>query len=368
MASNQLTWPGNGSLSGKQYEQSLLAVSPSLVLGWEGIYLWKTLEDGSAGSYDFSTIIQDYNAVTGWNGSSHVKPRRFMIMVWAQDFAHTDPTASLPSYITSNSAYGPGADGSHYGYWPLGNYGSSAAIWRPAVMSRIQALFAALANTKLPDGYTFDTSPYVEAVMFQETSLSLANGSDYSDSTMAAQWQSLNGSMASAFPHTNIVCQANYMQNASTTYSLVQSFPGTRTALGSPDVSGGPTTVADYGGLTWGQGAYAGYQPNSSGAWMSGGTDLRASLAGIFNVQQPDLDSYAPSALFTQANSTLQSTHVVWTVLMGDTNASNWLGSAGDPSSWSTASGGVLAMLVNSTLSRTGCPSSYSGSGGCNTN
>ena|ERR1022692_4302598 len=159
MASNQLTLPGNGKLPAKQVEQALLASSPGSALGWEGIYIWKTMEDGTAGSYDFSTLIADYNAVTGWNGSAHVKPRRFMIMVMGEDFNHTDPTISLPTYITANSAYGAGSDGSHYGQWTLGTYGSTAAIWRPAVMARIQALFAAMASTKLPDGYTFDTSP-----------------------------------------------------------------------------------------------------------------------------------------------------------------------------------------------------------------
>jgi hypothetical protein len=372
MGSNQQTLPGNGKLSAKQTEQTLLAVSPKSVLGWEGIYVWKTMEDATAGAYDFATLIADYNAVTGWNGSTHVNPRRYMVMVWAQDFSHTDPTRTLPTYITSNSAYGSGSDGSHYGYWNLGTFGQSAAIWRPAVMARIKALFAAMASTRLPDGFTFDTSPYVEAVMFQETSLSLASGSDYTDASLVTQWQDLNASMATAFPHTNVASQANYLATQGPLYSLVQSYPSTRSAASGPDVFGGGTVVNDSGGgITWGQAAYVGYRYNGS-AWVAGGTDLRGVVAGIFNIQQPDLTydgAYTPGQLFTQGDSTLHSTHLVWTAMEGQSPSSaNWLGSAANIGSWAAGGDGVLATIVSSPLSHTSCPSNYGKYGGCNTN
>jgi hypothetical protein len=364
MASYQRTYAGNGKLPDKQAEQAMLAASPPEALGWEGIYIWQAMEDTTAGRYDFSTLITDYNAVTGWNGTTHVSPRRFMIMVWAEDFFDTDPTIrTLPTYLTSDSAYGPGFDGTHYGYWTLGTYGSTAAVWRPAVMARVEALFDAMASTALPDGFTFDTSPYVEAVMFQETALSLAAGSDDSPSAEKAQWQGLNTAMATAFSHTNVACQANYPGsngNESDMYDLVETFSVTRTAASGPDL------LPTFGSLTWGQWSYEGYQWNGS-AFVTGGSDLRGVVAGIFNIQSDYGPSGTPAEIFAQGDGELHATHLVWTAFTGATNqASNWYGTASNVSVWTPANGGVLRTIVGSPLTHVGCRSTYGALGGCN--
>jgi len=229
-------------------------------------------------------------------------------------------------------------------------------------MARIEALFAAMAATPLPDGFTFDTSPYVEAVMFQETALSLAKGSDDSASAEKTQWQALNASMAASFAHTNVACQANYpgsTGNAGDMYDLVQTFAATRTAASGPDLS--PTL----GTLTWGQWSYEGYQWSGS-AFVTGGTDLRGVVPGIFNIQSDYGTTGTPAEIFAQGDGELHATHMVWTAFEGASNvSSNWTGTASSASAWTTANGGVLGTIVGTPLTHVGCPSAYAALGGC---
>jgi len=206
--SSAYTTLGNAALSQKQGEIAIVRAGPSQVLGIQDTYFWRTLENGGAGVYDFSTIDKDYvqltTGSTTWSPGNpfpgYNSPRRLGIYVMNEDwFSSGNPaTRNLPDYLLNSSAYGPvGPDGIHYGYWTMSGSGgagtgSSAALWRPSVMGRVIALGRALAAHVLPDGLTVDTSPYVEMVaMFGETSQqpSPATDSTYSGSRWWLKWR-----------------------------------------------------------------------------------------------------------------------------------------------------------------------------------
>jgi hypothetical protein len=363
------------------------------------------------GVYDFSTIDTDYVNITGYTSGStssavYNAPRRLAIYILHTDYFTSNPAARvLPDYLLNNSAYGPGYNGQLTGYWTTTGAqgqgtGSVVAFWRPAVMARLQALMTALANHVLPDGYTVDTSPYVEWVKaFLETCDDPENpaspsGNGASDTAadptytvpgQVAQMQALNTTIAAAFPHTNFATPANFLTSAPSMYSLVQTFASSRSGESGPDVFGyssGQNVCVGLCGLTFGQASYIGLMPPPSGnpwstAWVSGGVDLRGSIPAIVTVECTEMVTncgvhYTAADLFQQANTTLHATHIAWSYILpgqysNGTSDVLWWGSASGQSSWSaSASGGVLATIVSSPLSYTACPKSYVS--GCNTN
>jgi hypothetical protein len=391
MASGQVTTPGNGSLSAKQGEISMMRSSPATVLGWAGVYTWGDFEPTNAGGYTFADLDTDYKQVTGYTSGTttsavYNSPRRMMVSLGTADYWSTNPTHGnfLPAYILSNSTYGPaGADGVHFGYGQIGNYGNAAAWWRTSVQGRLIALFQALATHVLPDGYTVDTSPYIEAIMSDETALAFTGSSDYNATAYLAGLQAVYPAIVAVFPHTNVGLENNYTPGAAQAVTLEDWLPSQRIAASGPDVFGASSCfcVNNSGGVgvTWGQAAYAGFSftgnnsANPPNGWASsGGTDLRGTVASLFNVQYPDLvtDGFQPSDIFTQGETNLRANYLIWTAVSGASPSSaNWLGSASNMSSWqASSSGGVLATIVGSPITQTSCPSNYASAGGCNTN
>ena len=381
----------------KASEISLVRSGPSQVLGWEGYYFWRSMENAED-TYDMSSagsgLDADYAAITGYtsgSGSSAVysSPRRMGIYILHTDYFNANPSArAVPNYLLDNATYGPiGPDGTYYGYWTTTGSGgtgtgSVVAFWRPVVEARYVALLSGLAKHVLPDGYTVDTSPYVEWVkLFLESADSpeLTTDSSYNVTEYLAQLEALNLAAASAFPHTNVVCTINWLDDPNDIVTLSDSLATHRSGSGGPDIAGYSSgqNFNDNGGiagLTWGQMAYIGLLPPSSGnTWVTGGTDKRGVVPYLGTIQNTETvyngsHNYTPADLFEQANATLKATHVAWQNVSGQTGslaAANWLGTASSLATWSAStSGGVLAEVVNSTLATTACPSSYAN--GCN--
>jgi hypothetical protein len=396
---------GNSNLSTKIAEANMVRSGPQQVLGYEQYYYWRTFEQGGAGVYDFSTLDTDYVNITGYTGgkttsASYNAPRRLGIYFLHTDyFTQNAASRLLPDYLLSNSVYGAGADGQHTGYWTTtgsqgAGTGSVVAFWRPAVMARLQALMTALAHHVLPDGYTVDTSPYVEWIKpYLEScddpenpnggAMDTAADPTYTTASYLAQLEALNVTMAAAFPHTTYATTANFMLDPGSAYSLVQTFASSRSGESGPDVFGyssGQNVCNGLCGLTFGQAAYIGLKPNSGSwntPWVTGGTDLRGVVPAVLTVQCTEMVSdcgahYSAADLFQQANSVLHASHIAWSYIVAGqyahgTSDDLWYGTASGASNWNAAtSGGVLATIVNNPLTYTACPKSYTS--GCNTN
>jgi hypothetical protein len=265
------------------------------------------------------------------------------VMIWAEDFRSTDPANSIPNYILTDATYGAGYDGSRYGYWQLGTFGSTAAVWNSAVEARIAALFAALASQTSPysNGYTYDTDPYFEAVTFQETSLSFVStpGGYPGLSGAKTQWQNLIANMVASFPHTLILDQQNYWYQGSPTDAT--SLTNADSAIGA--ASSSPDVYYPQASLPWGPLSYLGV--------TAGSTNQVGKAPSVALVEDPDYGFTSLANITFSALTTLKASHVFWEM-------QNW-DSAG------------LLTNVNANPIPSGnqvCPSYYSGRGGCNSN
>jgi len=403
-ATANYTRPGNPTAGNKQSEINMVRSAPGSVLGILESYYWRVFENSTAGNYDFSVLDTDYTNITGYvsgsgSGAKYNAPRRLIINTYLSDYFNADPSqAAVPDYILNSSTYGPvGPDGSHNGYSVSSGMGSGAcgsqgacgaiaAIYRASVMNRAIALMQALAAHTLPDGYTVDTSPYVEAVIpILETATTVpvgVNDSTWSDANTIAQLGRLEAAMNTAFPHTNIAIPSNWMSTNGNAGVVVQNLLPSRAGESGPDTFGYSSGQGSGGGLTAltpGQLSYIGGM---------GGTDMRGLLPEIANVQNTELIGeyghyYAPCDILQQGAQTLHATHMTWQIVTGmpgsgmssqDVTA-NWYGSAGSQSSWNgggDTAGGVLTTIVNNTycnggsaLTTTACPTSYTS--GCNT-
>lgn len=319
------------------------------VQGYQTLSTWNNLET-ALGVYDFSSFVSDFNYL-----QSVLPGARYAMVIWGQTFSGTGSGASgTPAYILNDpGTYGSGFDGVHGGYWALdpgsGPSGGSAALWRAPVMNRYAAMFEALANTSFTttagplagQTFTFNNHPLIEFVSTQETSLSLATGSDYNDNTFATQYGLLMNRIAAAWTHTISASSANFTRTQATMNTVIDNLnvPGSTIANSAPDVVS--TTVT-----SWGQKVYSGNHWN--GTTFSGGTDYRGKFPYIAIAQSATYTS----ASFSLANylaeaQALQASHLCLTIVTSGTY------------NWNTA---VKPFInANSPLAVPPCPVNYAG-------
>lgn len=316
------------------------------VLGWRGIYTWGALEP-QKGQYDFSAIDAEL-AILKTHYSS---PKRIGVLISAAAYGRTTPDAStLPQYLLSDPAYGPGKNGTSHGYWATSS-SYNAALWRPAVMDRFIALIQAL-------GAHYNNEPAFEVVMLPETSSAVfGDAPDFTGAALLAQEKRLVTAAVAAFPNTNVSIQNNYMATQADTNALVIFAQQSRVAQNGPDVLGN-SVVLKYGpgkGYSWGQQCLLGLAVSAGCS-----TDLRGSMPVIHDVQEPEMDGtqfsgsgspFTPQDLFNNAHGNLHASHIFWT----------WLGGSG-PGNWRS----VATMIASNPVTFTACPASYS-SAGCQT-
>lgn len=349
--SYQLVYSGNSNWAARKAEidQSL---NQANVLGYMDIHLWPSIENDTAGNYNWANIDQARSYI-----ASNYPGKRYAVMIWSQQFFGTDPSVSIPSYITGNSVFGPSPVGGSSGWWSYGGGGLTAAIWRPAVSARIQALFAALAAHTSPyttgGPYTYDTDPYFEAVAFQESSISLSSEGDYTFNAYQTQWQNILASMTASFPHTNALDQNNFLGYTGTSQGATANTTRTdalaRAAISSPNVHVAKTdwTWGQYAYIGAGNGGTAGFSP------LAGKAPYMSLVEGPGDYLSGTQTQLMATAINAATNNGLQSSHVFWNI------NNNGNGVAGD---WGT----VVLPSINANpvpgLNRT-CPSNY---GSCN--
>lgn len=347
MGSNNI----NGGHDSNANEFNVCAAAGAKVLGWFGIYTWSQFETAD-GVYDFSMLVNHFNALQAKKPGA-----RFGIMIWCETFSGVTVSFGIPQYILTNSMYGPGADGIHFGYWPLnfgnGNAGGTAAIWRPAVNERYTRLFERLAKASFlttagpyaGQTFTFDTHPLIEAIHDQESSLSLATGSDYNEITFANQCVARYIRSAAAFPHTTFAPQINYLNGSPPAVgTLVTGAFNARCGMSWPDTNGVALRKGVSPGVSWGQHFYRGDAYDGVN-FVAGGTDRRGQMPCVAWVQQPDYTPYTAVDMLAGMQA-LQATHGIWTYVVGGN---------GD---WVSA---VLPMINANAINNTACPANYNG-------
>lgn len=150
-------------------------------------YYWDALEQTTLGTYDFSTIITDFNAwqaAVAANGNSGAVGH-FIPMVGDYHNSALTPAGlstynprfgGIPQYILNNPAtYGSMPNNGFGGWIPTSWNGTTwgfqrAALWRAAVTARRNALAQALAATSFTttagpysgQTFTFDSHPLIE--------------------------------------------------------------------------------------------------------------------------------------------------------------------------------------------------------------
>lgn len=387
----------NGSNAGPQKaaEIAVVRAGPAAILGWEGNYYLRAMfNNGSTfdGSNAGCGFDQDYVAATGYvsgttTSAIYNSPRRVCAYIYHTDFFDPNPAdRCVPDAWLNSATFGPiGPDGVHYGYWTTtgehgAGTGSVAAYWRSAISTPYGNLFAAFGSHVLPDGYTVDTSPYIEWVKIM---LETADGpegatdSSYSAANELAALEALNVAARAGLPHTNVGCTLNYLEAGDTDLlALAAHCLANKVAFSGPDVFGltsGNTVTGAFGGLTNGQGAYAGLKPGpgDSTPWVSGGIDYRGQVPFLATVQGTELGylaTYTGLDIFNQCNTTLHATHVAWSYITPASaggvvpTGNQWLGSASTIAQWMTAPGtwgGLLDMIVANPLTHTPYPSAY---------
>lgn len=338
MGSNNVN--GTGASNGSEF--TILAASGAKVLGWFGIYTWRQFETAD-GVYNFSPMAADFNALQAKKPGA-----RFGGQIWAELFSGTTVAFGIPQYILTNSIYGPGQDGIHFGYWTGQNGGGFAAIWRALVNDRYARMFEALANTSFlttagpyaGQTFTWDTHPLVEAFFDQETSLPVTAGSDYNESTYSAQCVARYARMGAAFDHTNFGALINDMSGSAGPVGLAVTgaFNG-RCGMAWPDTQGAST-----GSVTWGQHFYRGDQLSGT-TFIPGGTDRRGQMACLGWVESPDYNSWTAQDMFN-GMAALKVTHAIFTLVQGGNANSNWTSA-------------VLPMINANTIPNAACPLNY---------
>jgi hypothetical protein len=363
----------NGGNGRNANDFATLASSGSNIVGWIGVALWPALET-SENVYAFvTTIIQDFNALQAAVPGAH-----FGYSIESRVFGSVSTSTSpvgqvVPSYILTSSAYGDngsgvGPDGTHYGYCMANLSGGvylemAAAIWRPIVMARKQALFTALANFSFETtagpyaGQTFTpfNHPLWDYILDGDESDLAAQGpgiTDYSWSKLLAQIQVFDAALVAAWPHTVALGCFNWAGQGGT--------PDTMTALNAsaqaigmgwscPDVYGigsnpsGGTPNID----TDAQQALIG-NTYSGGAWNIGGSqDQRGRMPIVPNIQYPDYGHGGASV--AQILSVCQTLGA---------NAILWVNKTGAPGDWVTQ---VLPVINGTPDLVTACPVNLNG-------
>ncbi|MDE2104657.1 MAG: hypothetical protein KGL39_45900 [Patescibacteria group bacterium] len=311
------------------------AWSGSNVLGYQAYYNWHLLEN-TKNSYNFSAITSDFlDLQANCPGARFIPTLIFADYLYIPSVTATI-SGGVPSYILADpTTYGTGPNGYQGGY-ALANWDGTAwdlvtpMFWNNNVIARIEALYAALAATVIPDGlgYTFDTHPLIEGINdATELSLDYVSGgnpnSSYTSAGFYANYTSLNNAVPGYFPHTSFVpYTASYgLSPGSTTAinNLDSAITNDKTAgcsLSTSDVYG------DITALTWGQHLYIGDAWNGTG-WNTGaGNDRRGQMSYWACVQSPDYDRNTGGSTYTQAvqniynvsTSTLQASHILWCI------------------------------------------------------
>lgn len=351
--SNNIYSNSNANTKWPQVQQEIdlaLKNNPN-VAGIYTIHTWPEIET-SFGNYNWANVDREAAYI-----QQNYPGKRFGVFIFAQDFAHTDPTSqSVPGYVLSNpGTYGVGYDGSRGGYWQLGNYGSTCCWWRASIKGRLAAMFDNLANhTRTGYAFNYNNDPFFEMISFQESALDLASAPpDYSIGSSQTQWEALHAGIAGSFPNCNVADQNNFFAYTQSSPTVTGNVMLANVAAGvcpsSPDIytsQPNPQTA-----FTWGQLAWIG----SAAGGTPGFTSQRGKSMYISFVEAPDYTRSGGIPAITQsALNVLFSPQVWWTVIQDSSN----------PGNWPNVLANINAVPIPS--ANKVCPTNYAQRGGCN--
>ena len=360
MASYTALMPGD-TQSKIQYELDDLAAWNNIV-GYRVLTTWGALEP-APGKYDFSALDATLNSFR----TKFSKPKHLVLVVLPGLFASSlgdNDGSAVPLYIQQDAAYGASPVAGRYGWWGKNSAGASsgayvAAMFRPAVMDRYIALVRAL-------GARYDGDPNFEAIMFQEDSwmIGLYYGApDYDKAANVAQLKRMLLAATAAFPHTNVIMQNTWLEDAGPTQDFELWMVNNRIAPSSADTIGQSAYGMGYQD-SWGVQAYEGI--TAPGSTYAGG-DLRSRARAMMDVESFDISGnyyakwggpFTPADVVTALNQTYRASHAFWTRFSGTEGVRGGGGTVAQTAPaavWST-----LASYVNShPLIHTNYPESY---------
>jgi hypothetical protein len=370
MASNSILGP-RSTLSSVQAEMDDIANYDNII-GYRVWITWGALES-SQGVYNFSLL----DAILNRLKTHYAQPKHMVVVVLPGYFTgawSSGNGSSVPLYIQQNGVYGPSPVAGSYGWWGRNSGGAStgaytAALFRPAVMSRYIALIQAL-------GAHYDSEPYFEAVMFQEDAWMSglwSNAPDLSPAGGLAQFESMLSAAVAAFPHTSVVMENTWWGSPTMTQNFELWMVNNRVAPGTADTLGQTAFNMGYAtsamGLNWAMQAYMGITysgPNATSSYSGG--DLRQRSRGMLDVEAMDIagnyysnwgapEGYHAADVVTALNDTYQASHAFWTHFFGNESVAGG-GTVNSASPWSAWS--QLAPVVNAApLTHTGYPPNY---------
>jgi hypothetical protein len=223
--------PDNVQMSGRNIDTSQLASlkGESVIEGAKIIMTWGYIE-GSKDDYSQGIAkIKEWLAV--------LKPinKRLVVEVITRRYTREghEPSqgAIAPAYLYKEPIYNGGVS-------PM-TKGFAARVWEQPTMDRLIKVFEAL-------GKEFDSEPYFEAILTDETALGFPEGTQpasFSHDAITTQFKRLVVGAKKAFPRTNVIAQTNYLgRGPEDLAKFIKFCMENKVGIGGPDIMHPPHT------------------------------------------------------------------------------------------------------------------------------
>lgn len=252
---------------------------------------WNTLEP-TQGNYDFTFTDTLF-------GLLKAAGKRFVLEVAMESYNNQNP---IPTYLTTLANGGGGY------YRKVNTPGVQAKVYLPAVMARVKALAAAIANR-------YDTDPKFEGVVFQDESVLLeaTTQSDYSESLWVTQFSDLITSLPTYFKESNCWVGFNFgFSNKANLVTLVDAMVASGCGVTGPD-----SYVDSDDNTTQGDKVVRGYRWNGS-SWVLTGPDRRGVIPIAHDTQGPEMGgkenvvAYTILTIYNIQYNTHKENHSFW--------------------------------------------------------
>lgn len=333
---NTMILPGTSLTAQIQPEVNMVLSGGANVKGYAMAITWACLEP-TEGTYVWTAIDQ----VLTWLAGSG----KLLIIQLAAGAISSNPANCVPGYILNGSqaTWGNSPNSGQAGWWNLYGTYCLTAYWRPAIATRLAALFTAC-------GERYNSNPMVEMIgIYDETAESGdVSGSDCTVSNFTAAQHTWMVAAVAACPNTNVTNQINFMVgdqiiNCPNCLAIFNDAFSNRVTMGGPDMQGQSGVP---GNLSSGQNCQIGTATGSTARRGQNGyiqcVQGYATGAGDY--------TYTPQDIMNCANDTLFPDHILWSLVPGTSGSGAW--SASSPN-------GVLATINSNPIPQSSYPTTY---------